>query len=115
VLLGQAKEVEIVKDAEMLADVGLFEFRRQIGYKGLWHGCELRFADRWYPSSKLCSQCGVMHPDLKLSDRIYKCQSCDAEMDRDWNAAENLAAYTVSSSGIYAFGERSSGSTLSVG
>ena len=98
-----------------ISDVGLFEFRRQIGYKGTWYGCGVKFADRFYPSSKRCSQCGAMKTDLKLSDRIYKCQSCDAEMDRDWNAAMNLAAYTVSSSGIYAFGERSSGSTLLVG
>lgn len=103
------------KLSRAIADVGLFEFRRQIGYKGVWYGCGVEFADRWYPSSKRCSQCGAMKADLMLSDRIYKCQSCGAEMDRDWNAAANLAAYTVSSSGINAFGERSSGSTLLVG
>lgn len=102
------------KLARAISDVGLFEFRRQIGYKGIWYGCDVAYADRWYPSSKRCSQCGAMKADLKLSDRIYKCQSCGAEMDRDWNASKNLEAYTVSSSVINAFGERSSGSTLLV-
>lgn len=99
-----------------IADVGLFEARRQLEYKGKWYGCEIDHADRFYPSSKRCSSCGMMKNDLQLSDRVYVCSGCGNEIDRDVNAAINLLNYdTVSSAGNYAFGERSSGSILSVG
>lgn len=70
-----------------------YEFRRQLGYKCSEYGIQLVIADRFYPSSKACSCCGFIKSDLKLNDRVYKCNSCGLEMDRDLNAAENLANY----------------------
>lgn len=69
------------------------EFRRQLEYKCLHYGIQLIVADRFYPSSKTCSYCSSIRSDLKLKDRIYKCNSCGLEKDRDLNAAENLAYY----------------------
>ena len=76
--------------AQAIADVGFHEFRRQMAYKGKWYGCEVRLADRFYPSSKRCSGCGQIKPDLALSEREYRCGSCGMVMDRDLNAAINL-------------------------
>lgn len=70
-----------------------YEFRRQLGYKCLEYGIQLVIADRFYPSSRACSCCGFIKSDLKLNDRVYKCNSCGLEIDRDLNAAENLANY----------------------
>ena len=70
-----------------------YEFRRQLGYKCSEYGIQLVIADRFYPSSKACSCCGFIKSDLKLNDRTYKCNSCGLEIDRDLNAAENLANY----------------------
>ena len=67
----------------------LYEFRRQLEYKCKWNNIELRIVDRYYPSSKLCHNCGQIKKDLKLSDRIYKCD-CGYEEDRDYNASLNL-------------------------
>ena len=69
--------------------------RRQLGYKAAWYGTELVIADRWYPSSKTCSGCGSTDPDLALSDRTYACTGCGLVIDRDLNAAINLARYTA--------------------
>ena len=68
------------------------EFRRQIEYKCTWNNIELIIADRFFPSSKLCSVCGEVKKDLKLSDRIYICD-CGNVIDRDFNAAINLREY----------------------
>ncbi len=76
--------------AQAIADVGLYEFRRQISYKGGWHGCEILIADRFYPSSKRCSGCGEVKPDLMLNEREYHCGRCGLVIDRDLNAAINL-------------------------
>jgi transposase, IS605 orfB family len=70
-----------------------YEFRRQLGYKCSEYGIQLVVADRFYPSSKACSCCGFIKSNLKLNDRIYRCNSCGSEIDRDLNAAENLANY----------------------
>lgn len=70
-----------------------YEFRRQLEYKCSRYGIELVVVDRFYPSSKACSCCGFIKSDLKLNDRVYKCDSCGLEIDRDLNAAENLANY----------------------
>ena len=70
-----------------------YEFRRQLEYKCSRYGIELVVAERFYPSSKTCSYCGSIKSDLKLKDRVYKCDSCGLEKDRDLNAAENLAYY----------------------
>ena len=76
--------------APAIADVGLSEFRRQLGDKGKGSGCEVLIADRDYPSSKRCSRCGQLKPDLALNEREDHCQYCGLVMDRDLNAAINL-------------------------
>lgn len=68
------------------------EFRRQIEYKAIWNNIPVIIADRFYPSSKLCSCCGNIKKNLKLSDRIYKCE-CGNVIDRDYQAALNLKRY----------------------
>lgn len=70
----------------------LREFRRQLEYKCNWYNIELIIADRYFPSSKLCSKCGQINENLKLSDRIYKCD-CGNVIDRDLNASINLKKY----------------------
>jgi putative transposase len=71
---------------------GFFEFRKQLEHKCRDKGIQLIVADRFYPSSKLCSCCGNIKKDLKLSDRIYKCD-CGNVIDRDLQASINLKAY----------------------
>ena len=71
---------------------GFFEFRRQLEYKCNDNGIQLIVADRFYPSSKLCSCCGRIKKDLKLSDRTYRCD-CGNVIDRDFQASLNLKAY----------------------
>jgi putative transposase len=78
--------------ARHIADVGWGELRRQLGYKTTWYGSTLVVADRWYPSSKTCSGCGAVKAKLPLSARTFDCDSCGIRMDRDLNAACNLAA-----------------------
>ena len=70
-----------------------YEFRRQMQYKCEEYGIEFVLANRFYPSSKLCSDCGFKKKDLKLSDRIYKCNNCGLIIDRDENASINLMNY----------------------
>ena len=94
--------------AQAIADVGLHEFRRQMEYKGAWYGCEVLFADRFYPSSKTCSNCGHKKDTLSLGERVYRCEDCEHEIDRDLNAAINLEYLiqaTASSAGSNACGE----------
>lgn len=79
--------------AKHIQNALFYEFRRQLEYKCLQYGIELVVAERFYPSSKTCSYCGCIKSDLKLNDRVYKCDSCGLEKDRDLNAAENLAYY----------------------
>ena len=71
---------------------GFREFRRQIEYKAKWNNIPVIIADRFFPSSKLCSCCGEIKKDLKLSDRIYKCD-CGNIIDRDYQASLNLKQY----------------------
>ena len=71
---------------------GLYEFRRQIEYKSDWNNITVIVADRYFPSSKLCSCCGEIKKDLKLSDRIYRCD-CGNIIDRDYQASLNLKQY----------------------
>ena len=73
---------------------GFYEFKRQLQYKCKFRGIELVVADRFYPSSKTCSQCGEIKKDLKLKDRVYKC-SCGLSIDRDLNASINLSRYKL--------------------
>jgi putative transposase len=74
-----------------LADAGLAEIRRMLGYKTTWYGSALVEAGRWYPSSKTCSACGSRKPTLLLAERTYRCPHCGLVLDRDLNAAINLA------------------------
>lgn len=74
-------------------DVSPGELRRQLTYKFPWHGGRLVVADRFFPSSKICSSCGETKANLSLDERTYSCDHCGLVMDRDYNAALNLAAY----------------------
>ena len=78
--------------SKAVQEQGFFEFRKQLEYKCKEKGIQLIKADRFYPSSKLCSCCGVIKKDLKLSDRVYRC-SCGNIIDRDFQASINLKAY----------------------
>ncbi|MGW5666489.1 IS607 family element RNA-guided endonuclease TnpB [Micromonospora sp. NPDC003776] len=78
--------------ARQVADAGFAEIRRQVGYKASWNGGRRIVADRWYPSSKTCSGCGAVKAKLPLRVRTYTCDSCGLVLDRDLNAARNLAA-----------------------
>lgn len=82
------------KLARAVADASFGELRRQLEYKTYWFGTELIVADRWFPSSKTCSGCGQVKTDLTLSERSYECGTCGLVLDRDVNAAINLARYT---------------------
>lgn len=79
--------------AKHIQDAMFSEFRRQLEYKCLQYGIYLVIADRFYPSSKTCSYCGNIKSNLNLKERVYKCNSCGLEKDRDLNAAENLVYY----------------------
>ncbi|WP_223165665.1 RNA-guided endonuclease InsQ/TnpB family protein, partial [Lentzea indica] len=83
--------------ARSIADAGFAEIRRQLAYKTRWRGSRLVVADRWFPSSKTCSDCGVVKAKLPLHVRVFRCGSCGLEIDRDLNAARNLAALVVKS------------------
>ncbi|MBV8177236.1 MAG: transposase [Mycobacterium sp.] len=78
--------------ARCISDAGWAEFARLLRYKQEWRGGQLVVADRWYPSSKLCSACGVINSDLTLADRVFTC-ACGHSADRDLNAAVNLARW----------------------
>ena len=78
--------------SEAIQQQGLYEFRRQIEYKAKWNDIPVIIADRFFPSSKMCSCCGNIKKDLKLSDRIYKCE-CGNIINRDFQASLNLKKY----------------------
>jgi IS605 OrfB family transposase len=78
--------------ARQIADAGFAELRRQLSYKCEWYGSTLVAADPWYPSSKTCSACGAAKAKLPLSARVFCCGACGLRIDRDINAARNLAA-----------------------
>ena len=83
------------KLAKAIQDMGFFEFRRQLDYKCKLYGSELVIADRWLASSKTCSSCGQVKEAMPLSVRIFECV-CGNRIDRDLNAALNLAALAAS-------------------
>ncbi|MBE9214907.1 transposase [Plectonema cf. radiosum LEGE 06105] len=76
--------------AQVIADCGFYEFKRQLEYKAKKFGCEIIIASRWFPSSKTCSNCGHIQ-DMPLKERTYDCKNCGHSIDRDLNAAINLS------------------------
>jgi putative transposase len=110
--LAKTKAVVVIEDlnvsgmlknhhlAQAIADVGFAEFRRQLEYKATWYGCQVVVADRWFPSTKMCSGCGWKDARLTLAERVFQCQNphCGRVLDRDRNAALNLAKLAGSSS-----------------
>jgi putative transposase len=84
------------KLARAVADQGFGTARRMLGYKTQRNGGTLVVADRWYPSSKTCSDCGSVKAKLTLNDRIYACDMCGHTEDRDVNAARNLLSLAAS-------------------
>jgi putative transposase len=81
--------------AKAIAKQGLYEFKRQLKYKCEFYGIEFVEADKWYPSSKICSECGHKKTKLSLSERTYICEECGAVIDRDFNASINLSRYSA--------------------
>jgi len=88
---------EVVKNKPFAKDIleaNWFYFINTMKYKCEEYGIEFVQADRWFPSSKLCSNCGYKNKDLKLSDRNWTCPVCNTKHNRDYNAAINLMNYT---------------------
>lgn len=79
--------------AKAIQEQCFYEFIRQMKYKCEFNRIEFVQVDRFFPSSKTCSHCGSIKQDLKLKDRVYKCNDCGLEIDRDKNASINLSNY----------------------
>jgi putative transposase len=92
------------KLAQALSDASLREFHRQLHYKAEWHGSRVQAIGRYYPSSKLHNGCGGHKDDPDLADRVWVCQACGKQVDRDLNAARNIRdeALRVSASPVVA-------------
>lgn len=76
-------------------DAAFAELRRQVEYKAPRYGSSVALCDRWAPTSKACSGCGAVKPKLPLSERVYRCDGCGLVLDRDENAARNIARMAV--------------------
>lgn len=122
--LAKTKRVIVIEDlnvagllqnhhlAQAIADVGFYEFRRQLLYKASWYGSQVVLVSRWEPSSKRCSGCGNVKDEMLLSERTYRCSMCGLAIDRDLNAAINLHQLAESSSDtLNACGGESAGTT----
>ena len=81
--------------SKAIAEQCLYEFKRQMQYKCEFNGIEFIEADKWYPSSKTCSECGHVKQKLSLSERTYICEDCGCIIDRDYNASINLSRYSA--------------------
>ena len=79
--------------AKAIQEQSFYKFKRIISYKANWNNIKIIEVPRFYPSSKTCSKCGFIKKDLKLKDRIYKCDNCGLIIDRDLNASINLMKY----------------------
>jgi putative transposase len=90
-----------------LSDVGFAEIRRQLEYKTDLYGGKVIVINRWFPSSKKCSQCGAVKDSIALDERVFHCDRCGFELDRDLNAAKNIR--TVGLTGTYACGPGGAG------
>lgn len=100
--------------ARHIADVGWGEFRRMLEYKVKWYGSTVHMANKFFPSSKTCSRCGVIKENLELKDRQFVCDACGFSIDRDLNAAINLRNLVAvnRTETQNACGEESAGSSL---
>ena len=88
--------------SKQIAEQAWREFRTMLEYKAEKNGCEIITADRWFPSSQICSCCGNVlqgKDKIKLSQRVYHCHECGNKIDRDYNAAVNLKLYGMRSIG----------------
>lgn len=103
--------------AQAVSDASFGEFRRQLSYKSMWTGVEVVTADRFFASSKICSCCGHKKEELKLSERTFVCDQCGTSIDRDLNAAKNLANFGTTSKygGSNACGDESVGFVCEAG
>jgi putative transposase len=79
------------KLAAAISDCGFYEFRRELEYKSFMYGTIVKLVDRWYPSSKTCSSCSHIQ-SMPLKERVFECQNCGMTINRDLNAAVNLAS-----------------------
>jgi putative transposase len=86
--------------ARAISDAGWGEMRRQLEYKGTWYGTQIQTIDRFFPSSKTCSDCGNVLPELNLSVRSWECPACGTFHDRDLNAAINIKIEAITRAGI---------------
>ncbi len=103
--LAKTKSVVVVEDlnvqgmsqnghlSQAIYDVSWGMFRRMLEYKCQWYGAKLILVPQDFPSTKACSNCGEIGPPLPLSQRVFRCEACGLEIDRDWNAALNLWQY----------------------
>jgi putative transposase len=80
------------KLAGAIADLGFYESRRQLEYKSVMYGSRVETVSQWFPSSKICSDCGHIQ-DMPLDVRVYHCSNCGMVKDRDWNASINILNY----------------------
>ena len=91
--------------AKHISDAGWGQFVRMLAYKGAWYGCQVKSSARWYPSSKICSECGAEMEAMPLRVREWHCPICGAYHDRDRNAAINTLLHTtVGTTGSHAGG-----------
>lgn len=99
---GMAKNHSLAK---AVSDASMGELHRQIEYKAKWAGIEVIKSDRWFASSKTCSNCGYEKETLSLSERVFTCDNCGISLDRDHNAALNLAAFGMGRNAPFVPGE----------
>lgn len=101
--------------ARAISDMGLGQVRQMLTYKAERDGSRLHVADRWFPSSRLCRGCGMVHATLTLADRVFVCPGCGITEDRDIHAAQNLEAYPRLVGNVNACGQPSAGLPLAAG
>lgn len=82
--------------SKKITHCSFYEIRRQLEYKCLNNGINLIVANKWFPSTKTCSCCGSIKEKISLGERVYKCDSCGVELDRDFNASLNLKNLAIS-------------------
>jgi putative transposase len=85
--LNQMKENRL---GRKISDLAFYQFRTYLDYKSKWYGRDLVIADKYFASTKICSECGFKNMNLTLNDRDYTCPSCNTHLDRDKNASKNL-------------------------